>query len=175
MLDLSLVMKVKGLDWNGANDFLIKACNSKVKRITEKLNVAYELFYNDYIQAKGVDKQICKTLQIGVHRGKTMLAGSVAFAVRDVKGMKVNYHGIKRKTASRYSTTLSILNCIFTFFTTLISANLYISRPIYSVASVISEMESNASAISGCPIFRRLSLIFCTRQNTLFFLLINHS
>ncbi len=83
-------MKVKGLDWNGANDFLIKACNSKVKRINKKLNVAYELFYNDYIQAKGVDKQICKTLQIRVHRGKTMLAGSVAFAVRDVKGRRLS-------------------------------------------------------------------------------------
>ena len=94
---ISLAMKVKGLDWNGANDFLLKACNSKAKRITEELNVVYELFYDDLIKARGIDEEICKTLEIGVPKGKTMLAGSVAFAVRDAKGMKVAYYGIKKK------------------------------------------------------------------------------
>ena len=44
---------------------------------------------------------MCKLLEIGVPKGKTMLAGSVAFAVRDAKGMKVAYYGIKMKDGKR--------------------------------------------------------------------------
>ena len=94
---IGLAMNVKGLSWNGANDFLLKGCRNNAKRITEELNVVYELFYDDYIKAKGIEEEICKALEIGVPKGKTMLAGSVAFAVRDTKGMKIAYYGIKKK------------------------------------------------------------------------------
>jgi len=60
----------------------------QAKRITEELNINYELFYNDFIKAKGIEEEMCRLLEIGVPKGKTMLAGSVAFAVRDAKGMK---------------------------------------------------------------------------------------
>ena len=89
---ISLVMKIKGIDWNAANDLLSKAHNKTAKRITEELNINYELFYNDFIKAKGIEEEMCRLLEIGVPKGKTMLAGSVAFAVRDAKGMKVALH-----------------------------------------------------------------------------------
>ncbi len=94
---ISLAMEVKGLEWDAANEFLIKARSNRAKRITEELNINYELFYNDFIKSKGIGEEICKALEIGVPKGKTMLAGSVAFAVRDSKGMKIAYYGVKMK------------------------------------------------------------------------------
>ena len=94
---ISLVMRTKGVDWNAANDLLLKAHNNPAKMITEELNITYELFYNDFIKTRGIEEEICRMLEIGVPKGKTMLAGSVAFAVRDVKGMKVAYYGIRMK------------------------------------------------------------------------------
>jgi hypothetical protein len=94
---ISLVMRIKNIDWNAANEFLLKARSNHAKRITEELNINYELFYNDFIKSKGIEEEMCKLLEIGVPKGKTMLAGSVAFAVRDTKGMKVAYYGIKMK------------------------------------------------------------------------------
>lgn len=94
---ICLTMKVKGLGWKDANEFLLKARSSNAKMITEELNINYELFYNDFIKSKGIEEEMCKLLEIGVPKGKTMLAGSVAFAVRDTKGMKVAYYGIKMK------------------------------------------------------------------------------
>ena len=94
---ISLAVKVKGLTWKEANEFLEKAISENVNKITEELNINYELFYNDFLKEKGISEDTCKLLEIGVPKGKTMLAGSVAFAVRDDTGMKVAYYGIKMK------------------------------------------------------------------------------
>jgi hypothetical protein len=94
---ISLVMKKKEIEWGAANEFLLKAHSNHAKKITEELNIQYELLYNDFIKARGIEEDMCKFLEIGVPKGKTMLAGSVAFAVRDAKGMKVAYYGIKMK------------------------------------------------------------------------------
>ena len=63
----------------------------------ESININYELFYHDFIKTRGITEEMCRFLEIGIPKGKTMLAGSVAFAVRDDKGMKVAYYGIKMK------------------------------------------------------------------------------
>jgi len=95
---ISLVMKTKGIDWKEANEFLSsKALNEIAKKITEELNINYELVYNDFIKCKGISEDMCHFLEIGVPKGKTMLAGCVAFAVRDEEGKKVAYYGIKMK------------------------------------------------------------------------------
>lgn len=94
---ISLVMKIKGIEWGPANEFLSKAHHNHAKRITEELIIQYELSYNNFIKAKGIGEDMCKFLEIGVPKGKTMLAGSVAFTVRNAIGMKVAYYGIKMK------------------------------------------------------------------------------
>lgn len=94
---IALVTKVKGFTWQEANEFLLKAHYNQAKRITEELNINYELFYHDFIKTRGITEEMCRFLEIGIPKGKTMLAGSVAFAVRDAKGMKVAYYGIKMK------------------------------------------------------------------------------
>jgi len=53
-----------------------------------KNSISITIVYNDFIKSKGIEEEMCKLLEIGVPKGKTMLAGSVAFAVRDAKGMK---------------------------------------------------------------------------------------
>ena len=94
---INLVMNTKGIIWEEAVKFLEKALQTEAKKITEELNLTYELQYHKFIEALGISEDICKFLEIGVPKGKTMLAGSVAFTVRDEKGMRVAYYGIKIK------------------------------------------------------------------------------
>jgi predicted RNA-binding Zn-ribbon protein involved in translation (DUF1610 family) len=94
---ISLVMKVKGLDWNGANELLTKAQMTNAKKITEEINLHYELTYNNYLKDRGITEEMCMLYEIGIPKGKTMLAQCVAFAVRDETGMRVAYYGIKMK------------------------------------------------------------------------------
>lgn len=94
---ISLTMLIKGVDWDGAKEMLTKAQGSDAKKITEELNIHYELQYQEFMKDKGLSEEMCRHLEIGVPKGKTMLAGSIAFAVRDDQGMKVAYVGIKIK------------------------------------------------------------------------------
>jgi hypothetical protein len=128
---IGLAMSVKGLDWNGAIDFLLKGGRSNAKKITEELNVVYELFYDDYIKAKGIEEEICKTLEIGVPKGKSMLAGSVAFAVRDDKGMKVAYYGIKKKDGNPvFHNTFNPELYLYNFY------NIDFSKPVFFATDI---------------------------------------
>lgn len=94
---ISLTMSAKGVDWDGAKELLSKAQGSDAKKITEELNIKYELQYQECMKTKGLSEEMCRALEIGVPKGKTMLAGCIAFAVRDDKGLKVAYYGIKVK------------------------------------------------------------------------------
>lgn len=95
---ISLAMNLKGLEWEAAKDLLLgKAGNNQAKKITEEFNLHYDLLYNDFIKNKGLSEDICKMLEIGSPKGKTMLSGCVAFLVRDENGMRVAYYGIKIK------------------------------------------------------------------------------
>jgi hypothetical protein len=128
---IALVIKVKGLTWQEANEFLLKAHNTHAKRITEELNINYELFYNDFIKSKGIEEDMCKLLEIGVPKGKTMLAGSVAFAVRDANGMKVAYYGIKMKDGkSVFHNTFNPELYLYNF------CNIDFSEPVYFTTDI---------------------------------------
>lgn len=94
---ISLVMAVKGLDWEGAKDLLSKAQNSAAKKIETPLDFNYELAYNAYFKLKGISEETCKQLEIGVPKGKTMLAQCATFAVHDETGKKIAYYDIKMK------------------------------------------------------------------------------
>ncbi len=94
---ISLTMSVKGLEWKEATEFLEKAVVAQVKKITEELKLTYELNYCDQLKSRGISEDTCKTLVIGIPKGRTMLAGSIAFLVKDETGMKIAYYGIKLK------------------------------------------------------------------------------
>jgi len=95
---ISLAMKLKGLEWDAAKSLLLeKASANNAKKITEEFNVNYTLQYSKFLENRDISEDICKLLEIGVPKGKTMLAGCVAFAVRDENGMKVAYYGIRMK------------------------------------------------------------------------------
>ncbi len=93
---ISLVMNILGTDWNNANEFLAKALAS-TKRITNELTVKYELQYHPFLETQGISEKTCRDLEIGVPKGKTMLAGCVVFSVRDEEGRKIAYYGIRIK------------------------------------------------------------------------------
>jgi len=94
---ISLVMNKKGITWDEAKEVLLQSHLSKAKKLTEELKMQYELVYNDFLKSKELSEEACKLGEIGVPKGKTMLAGSVAFTVRDETGLKIAYYGIKMK------------------------------------------------------------------------------
>jgi len=95
---IGLAMNHKGLTWEDANQLLIKnALGVNAKKITEALNLNYELQYHDFLKNKGISEEICSKQEIGIPKGKTMLSGCVAFVVRDETAMKVAYYGIRIK------------------------------------------------------------------------------
>ena len=94
---ISLVMKKKGISWEESSKFLEKATNTSADKISQPLTLYYELQYTSFLENKGLSEVLCRNLEIGVPKGKTMLAGCVAFAVRDEVGVRVAYYGIKMK------------------------------------------------------------------------------
>ncbi|MEN6350375.1 MAG: CHC2 zinc finger domain-containing protein [Syntrophomonas sp.] len=94
---ISLAMKTKGITWDEAKELLLKSHITKAGKITEELKMQYELHYGEFLKSKGVTEEECTLFEIGIPKGKTMLAGSVAFTVRDENGKKIAYYGIKVK------------------------------------------------------------------------------
>jgi hypothetical protein len=90
-------MKLKGIEYEEAKKLLIKKARPSQEKITEPLNLDYELQYSPYMEAKGISEELAKKLLIGVPKGKTMLAGCLAFTVFNEDGVKVAYFGIRIK------------------------------------------------------------------------------
>jgi hypothetical protein len=87
-------MKTKDIEWQEA-DLLLSKTQETTKKITHELTMKYELQYNKYLENIGLTEKFCRDHEIGVPKGKTMLAGCVAFTVKDEMGLKVAYYGIK--------------------------------------------------------------------------------
>ena len=47
---ISLTMKIKGIEWEKASEFLSTIMTEIANKITEELNLNYELIYNDFIK-----------------------------------------------------------------------------------------------------------------------------
>jgi len=95
---ISLVIEKNSLDWAKAVEFLVeKGFAENAPKIVEELKLDYELVYHDFIKNKGISKETCKLLGIGVPKGKTMLSGCVAFTVRSESGLKSAYYGVRMK------------------------------------------------------------------------------
>lgn len=94
---ISLAMKTKGITWDEAKELLLKSHTAKSSKITEELKMQYELHYGEFLKSKGLTEEECTLFEIGIPKGKTMLAGSVAFTVRNEEGKKIAYYGIKMK------------------------------------------------------------------------------
>jgi hypothetical protein len=97
---ISLVMKEKGLDWQRACDWL-KEIRATPHVIQHKLELKYELQYHKYLEDKGLSKEICEMFEIGVPKGKTMLAGCVAFTIYNDDMERIAYYGINLKTGKQ--------------------------------------------------------------------------
>lgn len=93
---ISLVMNTKGTDWNSANELLMKA-TATTKKLMNELTMKYELQYHPFLESQGISEKTSRDLEIGVPKGKTMLAGCVVFTVRDEEGRKIAYYGIRIK------------------------------------------------------------------------------
>ncbi len=94
---ISLVMKIMNINWQEACEWLKKA-RATPHVITDQLQLKYELEYHKFLEDKGISKEICEMFQIGVPKGKTMLAGCVAFTVFNDDGERIAYYGINMKT-----------------------------------------------------------------------------
>ncbi len=90
---ISLAMALKGIEWEGSKEFL-KKYMFPTARITAPLNFRYELQYTDILEKKGITKEFAQVLGIGKPKGHTMLAGCIAFEIRQ-NGDVVAYYGIR--------------------------------------------------------------------------------
>ena len=94
---ISLAMKTKGITWDEAKELLSKSQVTKSGKITEELRMQYELHYGEFLKSREISEEECTLFEVGIPKGKTMLAGAVAFTVRDENGKKIAYYGIKMK------------------------------------------------------------------------------
>jgi ribosomal protein L37AE/L43A len=100
---ISLVMEVKrkedgnAWDYEKTKSFLKEKAAFSAAKITRELKKQYDLVYDKYLKERGISEDICKSLEIGKPKGKTMLSGCIAFTVRNEKGTKIAYYGIRIK------------------------------------------------------------------------------
>lgn len=93
---ISLTEQLLKMTADSAKSFLERAAITTHK-LTEPPKTIYELEYHDYLQAQGLSKEICEFMGIGVPKGKSMLAGHVAFTIHNEDGQLIAYYGIRIK------------------------------------------------------------------------------
>ena len=93
---IKLTMEMKALDWEGAKKFLSEFMPTS-KLIETKLNFEYDLQYTNHLEAKGLTKEFCKRMGIGKPKGKTMLAGTIAFLILNQERDPIAYYGLRIK------------------------------------------------------------------------------
>lgn len=95
---IKLVMELQGMDWEAAKKYLKeKAMPLSLKRLTREINITYDLQYTSQLAEKGLTEGFCHRMGIGYPKGKTMLAGCIAFEVRNEDHLKIAYYGLKVK------------------------------------------------------------------------------
>ena len=94
---VKLTMALKSLDWEPAKAFLKDAVTASQKPISEELSMNYELEYPKFLEDQGIPEDLAKSLEVGQPKGRTMLAGCIAFTVHDEAGKKIAYYGITMK------------------------------------------------------------------------------
>jgi hypothetical protein len=87
-------MKLKKVEFQEAKNLLLEKADSP-EPLGEPLQLDYDLEYSPILKEKGIPEESCRILEVGRPKGKTMLSGCLAFAVRNEKGFKVAYYGIK--------------------------------------------------------------------------------
>jgi len=94
---ISLAMKMQGLEYEEAKQFLLEKGRVPVE-IDRELELNYTLEWCDFMEKEGLDREVCEKLEIGKPKGQTMLSGCLAFAVLNENRKKIAYVGIKIST-----------------------------------------------------------------------------
>jgi hypothetical protein len=89
-------MEKLNVDWDAAKAFL-KDHMPTSKKLDRDLGFEYELVYHQLLRQKGLSWEFCQIHGIGYPKGKTMLAGCIAFTVSDEEGKRIAYYGIRIK------------------------------------------------------------------------------
>ncbi|HEX3036588.1 MAG TPA: hypothetical protein VHT73_15935 [Thermodesulfobacteriota bacterium] len=92
---ISLTMAKQNVEWEEAKKFLKN--HVAAKKITRELEFEYDLVYHQSLRQRGLPEDFCKIHGIGYPKGKTMLAGCIAFTVSNAEGKKIAYYGKRIK------------------------------------------------------------------------------
>lgn len=92
---ISLTRDTRQVEWEEAKSILAD-CTASTRKTLLPLTFAYELCYNDILDKQGLTKEFCALMEVGKPKGKSMLAGCVAFKVKD-EGKSVAYYGLRMK------------------------------------------------------------------------------
>ena len=93
---LNFTMAKRGTEYEETKKWLLKL-SPTTTRLTRELKMAYDLQYTKAVRLIGLSEECCKALEIGVPKGKTMLAGCLTFTVLSEEGVKISYYGIRLK------------------------------------------------------------------------------
>lgn len=137
---ISLVELTKGTDEKETEALLHKAMEKPAEKITKPLTLLYELQHNGYLKDKGFDEKFCRDHELGVPKGKTMLAGCVAFAVKDEEGVKIAYFGIRMKDGkSVFHSSFNPELYLYKYETLTLDEPVYLVTDIFECISKIKE------------------------------------
>lgn len=103
---ISLAMQIKGIEFQEAKNLLLETAGTP-DPIGEPLHLDYELEYSPVLGEKGLPKEIVTLFEVGKPKGKTMLSGCLAFCVRNEKGFKVAYYGIKSDGTPKFHSSFN--------------------------------------------------------------------
>ena len=92
---ISLVMAKKGMEYQEVKEKLLKGTPTK-RKLTRELQLTYELQWTEKLGEIGLTEELCQKLEIGIPKGRSMLAGCVAFTIYN-EGKKIAYYGIRIK------------------------------------------------------------------------------
>ena len=98
---VGLTTKLRNLEFQEAKNLLLEKAEMSMP-IEEPLELTYQLEYCSFLKERGLPEESCRILEVGRPKGKTMLSGCLTFAVRNEKGYKIAYYGIKPDGTPKY-------------------------------------------------------------------------
>jgi len=98
---ISLAMNRQKMDYEDAKNFLL-SCTQYPNEEAEELNLDYTLEWCEFMEQEGLDKDWCEELGVGKPKGKTILAGYLAFTVLNENRKKVAYVGQRISDGKHY-------------------------------------------------------------------------
>ena len=97
-----VAMKLKGMEFQEAKNLLLEKTTLPDKPIEEELNLVYQLEWCEEMEKLGLNEELCRLMEVGRPKGKTMLSKHIVFTVFNEQTVKIAYFGVKPDGTVKY-------------------------------------------------------------------------